>query len=227
MKHRIIRAILLILVLIKTLHLHGNELPHYSDNHLKNLTDQLLWKDALDYCTQQLEKKSISKEARAFYYLERSVILYELYDFISARQSALEALQITPELSDSNQIIQIRIQLADSYYQLGDFGKVIEYLQGSLEYARKHKAPELQRHALTLLGSLYLINNDYTEALKHLKQASDIAEKYQIHRHRSKNTLLLALGHLANSRPDSAAFFIQKGIDAAATPPDSIRLTYA
>ena len=124
--------------------------------------------------------------------------------------------------------MQIRTQLAETYYQLGDFEKALHYIDNTLEYARKHQVIELERHALTVYGLLYLTNNNVAEGLKYTKQAWDITEKHPISPlHRSKNTLLLGLSYLANGQLDSADLFIQKGVDLAAAVPDSIRLSYA
>ncbi|MFI5155728.1 MAG: hypothetical protein ACHQEM_06060, partial [Chitinophagales bacterium] len=156
--------------------------------------------------------------------------LYASYNHDSSFAYARRALELSQ--STNNLLGQVRAyqSLFAVYANIGDYSKVLEMLLNALKVAEQLPKGRLETMAgiYVTLGYVYRIMENYPEALKQHR----LAEQYQLAAGKPLKGIAssytnLCMTYLGLGMPDSAMFYVQKGMKWYDTTNVSYALTFA
>lgn len=115
------------------------------------------------------------------------------------------------------------INMAVAWQQLGDFPKSIEYLYKALPIAEKLKDNYLKGILLGNLSDIFEGQGNYTKAKFYINQQINLAIESKNDEILSEAYLKMGQNYLSTKYNDSAAFYLEKGLNIARTREDLLQ----
>lgn len=133
-----------------------------------------------------------------------------------AAETYMDGLELAENCDDATLLAVLNLGLADVYHDLGDYEHQIVHVERALSYVDQADDPAKHRaRALASLGSAYLGEHDYAQALAPLTQALAVAEEHHIWQVQASALNWLARAHLGLAAYEQAEALLQRALELA------------
>jgi AraC-like DNA-binding protein len=151
------------------------------DTEYKELTDRLIldgnaYPDLRELLLPRLENKPTAKE-QLYLYNRLSRIDNILGNTLQSREWANKAALLINETSDSLLIYEHRLTLCEAKMSASAFTGLLPELENIRLYTQKNNLHYQHKRVLTLLGTLYFLENKHDQSLRYLQEALQVAQQ--------------------------------------------------